>query len=130
MPVTRLSGRYRRPDGSAIPSRSIAEVDRVRRAVFAGLPSEPTRHLGEAETCVLITTRQEFRSSIWITDDASAGRFARRRGITTKETFDLMNEAVVDGLVTAEEGHRLLADIVAAGNHLHRISRHPRDLLA
>ncbi len=111
-------------------SAEVAEVDRVRRAVFGGLQSEPTRHLGEAETCVLITVREEFRDSVWINDDRSAGAFARRRGITTKETFDLMNEAVVDALVTAEEGHGLLAAMVAAGRHLHRVSRHPRDLLA
>lgn len=108
----------------------VAEVDRVRRAVFGGLPSEPTRHLGEAETCVLITVREEFRDSVWITDDRSAGVFARRRGITTKETFDLMNEAVVDALITPDEGHGLLAAMVAAGRHLHRVSRHPKELLA
>lgn len=106
----------------------LAEVDRIRRAVFAGSASEPTRHLGEAETCVLITMRSEFRDSVWITDDRSAATYTRRRGINTKETFDLMNEAVVDGLVTSEDGHSLLAAMVAAGRHLHRLSRHPRDL--
>lgn len=111
-------------------SAELAQVDRVRRAVFGGMASEPTRHLGEAETCVLITMREDLSDSVWITDDKSAGTYARRKGITTKETFDLMNEAVVGGLVSAEDGHDLLGSMRAAGRHLHRMSRHPRDLQA
>ncbi|MCC5036876.1 hypothetical protein DMH02_027810 [Streptomyces sp. WAC 00631] len=89
----------------------------------------PTKHLGEAETCVLITRRSEFRGSLWITDDRSAGAFARRRGITAKETCDLMSQAAADGLVSPAEGHRLLHAMVSAGRHLHRLSRRPEDLL-
>ncbi|GGK93240.1 hypothetical protein [Streptomyces flaveus] len=107
----------------------IAEVDRLRRAVFGGVASVPTKHLGEAETCALIIKRPEFRDSVWITDDRSAAAFTRRRGITTKETFDLMNEAVVEGLVTAVAGHELLGRMVAAGRRLHRVSDCPDDLL-
>ncbi|WP_409469326.1 hypothetical protein [Streptomyces sp. HC307] len=110
-------------------SRELTEVDRVRRAVFNGPASAPTKHLGEAETCVLITMRTEFRDSVWITDDRSAGAFARRRGITTKETFDLMNGAVVDGLISAVDGHELLDRMQAAGRHLHRVSTCPEDLM-
>ncbi|MFK4107022.1 hypothetical protein ACI2L1_44755 [Streptomyces sp. NPDC019531] len=101
----------------------------MRRAVFGGVASAPTKHLGEAETCVLIVRRPEFRDSVWITDDRSAGSYARRWGITTKETFDLMNEAVVGQLVSAVDGHELLRRMVAAGRHLHRVSHHPDDLL-
>ncbi|MFS8203094.1 hypothetical protein ACLVWQ_30945 [Streptomyces sp. CWNU-52B] len=107
----------------------IAAVDRLRRAVFGGVATMPTKHLGEAETCVLIMGRPEFRDSVWITDDRSAGSYARRQGITTKETFDLMNAAVVDGLLVAADGHDLLGRMVAAGRHLHRVSGHPDDLL-
>ncbi|MFD7408353.1 hypothetical protein ACFV7R_38165 [Streptomyces sp. NPDC059866] len=110
-------------------SWELAEVDRVRRAVFNGPASVPTKHLGEAETCVLITMRTEFRDSVWITDDRSAGAFARRRGITTKETYDLMNRAVVDGLISALESHELLGRMQAAGRHLHRVSICPEDLM-
>ncbi|MFE9646118.1 hypothetical protein ACFYO0_18845 [Streptomyces sp. NPDC006365] len=109
--------------------REIAEVDRVRRAVFGGVVSAPTKHLGEAETCVLITMRREFHDSVWITDDRSAGAFARRRGITTKETFDLVKKAVVGGLVSAVDGHELLGRMVAAGRYLHRVSTRPEDLM-
>ncbi|MFH9007216.1 hypothetical protein ACH4E5_28745 [Streptomyces afghaniensis] len=110
-------------------SRELVEVDRLRRAVFGGPASAPTKHLGEAETCVVITMRRELRDSVWITDDRSAGSYARRRGITTKETFDLMNEAVVDGLIGAGEGHELLQRMVATGRRLHRVSGCPEDLL-
>lgn len=79
---------------------------------------------------MLITMRPKLKDSVWITDDRSAGTYARRKGLTTKETFDLMNEAVVGALLSAEEGHRLLGAMCAAGRHLHRVSRHPRDLQA
>ncbi|WP_030544136.1 hypothetical protein [Streptomyces albus] len=107
----------------------LAEVERVRRAVFGGDASVPTKHLGEAETCVLITRRPEYHGSLWITDDRSAGAFARRRGITVKETYDLMSQAAVEGLVSPAEGHRLLHAMVSAGRHLHRLSQRPEDLL-
>ncbi|MGW2117047.1 hypothetical protein [Streptomyces zhihengii] len=109
-------------------SRELTEVERVRRAVFGGTASQPLKHLGEAETCVLITLRPELQASVWITDDRSAGTWARRRGITTKETYDLVNEAVVDGLITSQDGHDLLGAMVSAGRHLHRVSRRPADL--
>jgi predicted nucleic acid-binding protein len=104
-------------------------VERVRRSVFNGDRRAPTQHLGEAQTCVLITSRREFRASVWITDDRSAGSYSRRKGIRTLETMDLMSLAAVKGLVTAVEGHRLLHAMTAAGRHLHRISSQPDDLL-
>jgi predicted nucleic acid-binding protein len=111
-------------------SAELREVDRLRRAVFGGASHLPTKHLGEAETCVLITRRREFRGAVWITDDRSARDFARRRGITTKETFDVMRHACAEGLVPAGEGHRQLAAMAASGRHLHRRSHGPADLLA
>ncbi|MEU1692234.1 hypothetical protein [Streptomyces hirsutus] len=54
----------------------IALADRLRRAVFGGTPTEPLRHLGEAETLALIQTRQEFVGAVWITDDRDAGEYA------------------------------------------------------
>jgi predicted nucleic acid-binding protein len=104
-------------------------VERVRRSVFHGDRAVPTQHLGEAQTCVLITSRREFRASAWITDDRSAGTFSRRKGIRTLETMDLMALAAKTGLVKPAEGHRLLHAMTAAGRHLHHISSRPDDLL-
>ncbi|WP_035846568.1 hypothetical protein [Kitasatospora azatica] len=104
-------------------------VERIRRAVFGGEQARPTQHLGEAQTCVLITLRGEFHDSTWITDDRSAAEFSRRRGITTLETMDLMCIAAVTGLVSSTEGHELLQSMAAAGRHLHRTSARPGDLL-
>ncbi|MFC1411143.1 hypothetical protein ACEZCY_18680 [Streptacidiphilus sp. N1-12] len=103
-------------------------VERLRRAVFNGDRRHPTQHLGEAQSCVLITTRREFRGAVWITDDRSAAAFARRRGIRTLETMDLVAAAVRQGLLTPADGHRLLQAMTAAGRHLHRTSTGPADL--
>jgi hypothetical protein len=72
--------------------------------------------------------RAELRDSVWITDDRSAGTYARRRGITTKETYDLVNEAVVGGLIAPGDGHGVLGAMAAVGRHLHRVSRRRSDL--
>ncbi|WP_371549859.1 hypothetical protein OG266_31760 [Streptomyces sp. NBC_00554] len=106
-----------------------ALVDRVRRVVFAGSPSRPLQHLGEAETLVVIEHRSGFASSVWITDDGEAGHYARRRGITVKDTVDIMREAVVDGLVMADDGHRLLLGMEQAGRHLRGVPHRADDLL-
>lgn len=106
-----------------------ALVDRVRRVVFAGSPTRPLQHLGEAETLVVIGHRSGFADSVWITDDGEAGRYAHRKGICVKDTVDMMRDAAVGGLVTADNGHRLLLDMEQAGRHLRGIPRRAGDLL-
>jgi predicted nucleic acid-binding protein len=105
------------------------EVERLRRAVFGGDRRRPTQHLGEAETLTLITKRSDFRRSVWISDDRDAARYARHRGIVTLETYDLVRAAVVEQLVDAAEGHRLLRQMTQSGRRLHRVSSSPAELL-
>ncbi|MFC5908562.1 hypothetical protein [Streptacidiphilus monticola] len=104
-------------------------VERLRRAVLGGDRRRPTQHLGEAQTCLLIMTRREFRHSVWITDDRAAAQFSRRRGITTLETMDLVRIAVREQFVTAADGHELLGRMTAVGRRLHRTSASPADLV-
>ncbi|MEW1642099.1 hypothetical protein [Streptomyces sp. NPDC091219] len=106
-----------------------AAVDRIRRVVFGGSRSRPLQHLGEAETLVVIEQRSGFANSVWITDDGEAGHYARRKGITVKDTVDIMREAVVDGLVLADAGHGLLMGMEQAGRHLRGVPRRAADLL-
>lgn len=75
----------------------VKRVHGVRRAVFGGTDDQPFKHLGEAETCHIILNWTEFAGSWWISDDAEALRYARRQGITTRETADLVSTAVADG---------------------------------
>ncbi|GHB02885.1 MULTISPECIES: hypothetical protein [Streptomyces] len=107
----------------------IAFADRLRRAVFGGIPSEPLRHLGEAETLALIQTRKEFAGAVWITDDRDAGEYAAARGIPVKNTVTLMREAAVSGLIHYAEGHRLLLGMVADGRHIRGVPDRAERLL-
>ncbi|MEV5957998.1 hypothetical protein AB0M11_30245 [Streptomyces sp. NPDC051987] len=107
----------------------IAAVDRIRRVVFGGSSSRPLQHLGEAETLVVIEHRDGFASSVWITDDGEAGDYARRKGITVKDTVGVMREAVVEGLVLADAGHALLTGMQQAGRHLRGVPRRSEGLL-
>lgn len=96
----------------------IRSIEGIRRAVFGGSGDEPTKHLGEAQTCYLLQTRAEFRSSWWVSDDREAVRYARAQGITTRETCDVLAEAASMGDVTEDGGYAILRAMEAAGRHL------------
>jgi predicted nucleic acid-binding protein len=106
----------------------VRAVDVIRRTVFGGQTAEPRKHLGEAQTLYLLQNRTEFRSSVWITDDREAYTYAKRQGILTKDTVGVMRHAVADGVVTAEEGLRLLHGMMAADRFLLSMPHRPDDL--
>ena len=96
----------------------IQQVERIRRAVFGGTDDEPLRHLGEAQTCHVIKTWPELAGSWWISDDREALRYARFRGITTRETIDLVAMAVADGEISPSDGYALMLRMADAGRYL------------
>jgi len=102
-------------------------LERIRRSVFGGSPRKPTQHLGEAQTCHVILRRPDFRGSFWVTDDRDAQEYARRRGITTRDTMDLFCEATVEGLCTQDEAYKLLHEMARLGRHL-RLPNRPEDI--
>lgn len=102
-------------------------IDRTRRAVFGGTTMEPLKHLGEATTCYLIQNEEEFASSYWITDDRAAADYARRKGITTRDTYDLMSEGVADGEISQRDGYDLLVQMRDLGRKV-RVPGHVADL--
>jgi len=102
-------------------------VERIRRAVFGGSAQRPTQHLGEAQTCHVILNWPSFRGSFWVTDDRDAQEYARRRGITTRDTMDLLCEATVEGLCTRDEAFKLLHEMARLGRHL-RLPDRPADI--
>jgi predicted nucleic acid-binding protein len=105
----------------------IAQIERVRRAVFGGSPQEPLRHLGEAQTCHVILNWPTFVGSYWLTDDRDAQEYARRQGITTRDTMDVVSEAVVEGCCSRDEGFKVLHQMLQEGNYL-RVPGHPSHL--
>ena len=105
----------------------IGQVERIRRNVFGGDLHQRTKHLGEATTCHIVRTREEFKGAWWVTDDTDALRYARRQGITTMETIDLFRHAVADYGITADAGFALLHAMDAAGRNL-RLPATPADL--
>jgi len=106
----------------------IQQINRIRRAVFGGTDDQPLKHLGEAQTCYVILEWPEFAGSWWISDDKEALRYARFRGITTRETIDLISIAVVDGHIQACEGFNLMRQMADHGRYL-RLPNSATDLL-
>ncbi|MFE8011045.1 hypothetical protein [Streptomyces sp. NPDC057418] len=111
------------------PSSAFCGPPHSRPAVFGGIPSEPLRHLGEAEPLALIQTRKEFAGAVWITDDRDAGEYAAARAIPVKNTVTLMREAAVSGLIHHAEGHRLLLGMVADDRHIRGVRDRAERLL-
>jgi hypothetical protein len=94
------------------------QIEGIRRAVFGGTPGRPLQHLGEAQTCYLLRFRAEYRESLWLSDDREAIDYARRQGIVTRETWEIVAEAVTMGDVDADAGHQLLQDMASSGRGL------------
>ncbi|MFG2174704.1 hypothetical protein ACGFMO_25650 [Streptomyces niveus] len=93
-------------------------VERVRRAAFGGSAAMPLQHLGEAQTLHVIRSWPDFASSFWLSDDRAACDFARRQGITTLETQDVMAYGCSAGDVTHTDAYKLLGEMRDAGRHL------------
>lgn len=96
----------------------VLAVNRIRRLVFGGTDDKPRQHLGEAETCHVLKHWAEFAGSWWITDDQEALRYARRQGIVSYETIDLMAKGVNDGDIGEGEAFSLMEQMVASGRSL------------
>ena len=96
----------------------VRQVEQIRRAVFGGTEARPLQHLGEAQTCYVIKNWAAFAGSWWISDDKEALRYARFQGITTRETIDLVNMAVVNGDVAARGAYDLMLGMADSGRGL------------
>lgn len=93
------------------------ETDEERRAVeemweFLREPGDgPERHLGEAETVALVTSRS--LTAIIVTDDTGAMRLARRHDVTVATTADLLVLAVRANLLEVQTAWDYICDLRA-----------------
>ena len=104
--------------------KEVQAIERTRRVVFGGNDDEPLRHLGEAQTCFVISQCPEFAGAWWISDDHEAVRYARFQGITTRESIDLMSAAVVDGDIAAKPAFELMYKMADLGRSLRLPASH------
>lgn len=112
-----------------LDDRHAHEIERIRRAVFGGTRDEPRKHLGEAETCYLLATLQEWRGAWWVSDDRHAVRYAKQRGLITRETIDIFSEIVADGDLTPQGAYDLMHKIKAHDRRGLRLPASPDDFL-
>lgn len=101
--------------GKPVKLKGKAEIDRVdvlRKTAFGGSSEKPLEHLGESQTLHVLSNHDEFRDSEWITDDRSAFRLAKKRGIVTRSSVDVLKYAVALGELTKEEALAVCEEIV------------------
>ena len=96
----------------------VRAVEHLRRQVFHGPIDKPTKHLGEATTCFLLRKHEELRESFWVTDDRDAAEYAKRQGIFTWGTSDLMSEGLARGACVRDDAWLMLLAMRKAGNYL------------
>ncbi|MFE5158160.1 hypothetical protein ACFRNT_06410 [Streptomyces sp. NPDC056697] len=97
--------------GAAIRVTAVEDLDKIfddRSAVFGGSSDRLFQHLGEAQTLYLIQHWDEFAGSWWISDDRESLRYARKKGIFTAETVDMVRQAVSAGHIAAQDGFDLM----------------------
>lgn len=93
-------------------------VEHLRRDVFGGTRDEPTKHLGEAETCHLLKEVPAWHGAWWVSDDRDALDFARKQDITTLETIDIVKHIVADGDLTTVTAWELMQEMLREGRLL------------
>jgi predicted nucleic acid-binding protein len=77
----------------------------------------PTKHLGEAETIAIVTSRDLQSTTVFISDDSGALIHAEAHGLMIADTWDLLALAGRVGMTSAEEHARYVAALQSAGRH-------------
>jgi predicted nucleic acid-binding protein len=87
---------------------------RVLRDSMAAPGDRPTKHLGEAETIAIVTSRELQSMAIFISDDSGALIHAKAHGIRIADTWDLLDLAVRVDQISREEHVQYVAALRSA----------------
>ncbi|KIQ67067.1 hypothetical protein TR51_06725 [Kitasatospora griseola] len=90
-----------------VRSQDVAGVRRIRTAL-GGTRSDPTLHLGEAESIHAITTRSYLTGAVFLTDDREADDHARLKRVQTWDTRRLLAAFYSDGDITWADAQAIL----------------------
>jgi predicted nucleic acid-binding protein len=86
-------------------------VEVTRVGSFGGTKAAPTKHLGESQTLYLLSNETRYSDSLWITDDRAAFDLARKRGLQTRSTVDVLETLVANGEIDAHTAFELCVQI-------------------
>jgi predicted nucleic acid-binding protein len=89
-------------------------IDVTRRGAFGGTAAKPLQHLGESQTLFVIQNLPEHSGSIWITDDRAAFNLAKKRGITTRDTVDVLRRLVANGDLSSQSAFEVCLSMQVA----------------
>lgn len=117
--------------GSAITFEDEADlraIDIVRRNRFRGDETKPLEHLGESQTLHLLSTDAAYSGSVWMSEDRAAPRVARRLGVITRDTRDVLIELVAHGEIDAQRAFAVAVAMVESGRPVLRMPEQAREL--
>ena len=81
------------------------------RKRFASRNDPPTKHLGESETLHVISSREQYATSRFLTEDRDAYRVAESMGVLCSNTMEVFQDLVARGEVSSSEAFALLQSI-------------------
>jgi len=106
----------------------IQAIEAIRLGAFgASSRDRKTLHLGESQTIHVISTWDEYKGSIWITEDRDAYNYARGRDVLARDTFDVLSELVAFGELDRDLAFELSEEIQNAGRPMLRPPASPND---
>lgn len=70
------------------------KAEMVRRSKFGGSEAEPTKHLGEAHTLVLLRRPVYSSAATWISDDVDSRELAEHQGVRVLDSVGVLIELV------------------------------------
>ncbi|MEV0793645.1 hypothetical protein [Kribbella sp. NPDC050459] len=88
---------------------------RVLRDRMAAPGDRQTKHLGEAETITIVTSRDLRSKAIFVSDDTDALVHAVAQGIKVADTWDLLELAERVGAINTEEHAQYVTALRSAG---------------
>ncbi|MGW6280539.1 hypothetical protein [Kribbella sp. NPDC055071] len=90
---------------------------RMLREAMAAPGDRPTKHLGEAETIAILTSRELRSTAVFVSDDTGALIHAEAHGIKIADTWDLLLLAERVGMISAEVHAQYVAALRSADRH-------------
>ncbi len=92
-----------------------ASIEHIRRRRFGGREDQPLKHLGESQTIFALTSVDEYKSSLIITDDRAAHTLAGGLGCRAAHTVDILRTLCGHSEITAQDAFEIYVAITNAG---------------
>ncbi|WP_152998187.1 hypothetical protein [Curtobacterium luteum] len=90
---------------------ALKAIESIRKHRFGGKEDEPLKHLGESQTIYAITQIQEYKSSVFVTDDQAAYTLAKNLGCVAEDTVGVLRRLCANQEITGQDAFEIAVAI-------------------